>query len=167
MAFGLGPLQRRAQATNDILWLARTDHEAADHRVLLGPDVERADWLADERTWRLRASARAKAFLVRHPRRAAGAWRLLANLQRSVARERLERGLRLLSKGRVVVTDRLHGHILSMLMDIPQVLLDNSYGKLRGFYDAWTASSSNTSFCKTAEDAHEFARLEAEKRRWL
>ena len=34
-------------------------------------------------------------------------------------------GFMYLSRGRVVATDRLHGHILSTLMDIPHVLIDN------------------------------------------
>ena len=38
-----------------------------------------------------------------------------------------------------MVTDRLHAHILSLLLDIPHVVLDNSYGKVGGFVDAWTA----------------------------
>ncbi|WP_276524270.1 polysaccharide pyruvyl transferase family protein, partial [Enterobacter hormaechei] len=46
------------------------------------------------------------------------------------ARRRVERGLRLLSRGERIVTDRLHGHILSLLLGIPHVVLDNDYGKL-------------------------------------
>ncbi|NBD23598.1 polysaccharide pyruvyl transferase family protein [Paenibacillus glycinis] len=37
-----------------------------------------------------------------------------------------------------VQTSRLHGHILSCLMDKPNVLLDNSYGKNGNYYSAWT-----------------------------
>ena len=44
----------------------------------------------------------------------------------------------MLSTGGLVVTDRLHAHILSLLLDIPHVLLDNSYGKVAGFADQWT-----------------------------
>jgi pyruvyl transferase EpsO len=49
------------------------------------------------------------------------------------------RGLRLLSAGHVVVTERLHGHVLCLLAGIPHVVLDNSYGKVRAFVEAWTA----------------------------
>ena len=37
-----------------------------------------------------------------------------------------------------MVTDRLHGHILSLLLDLPNALVDNSYGKVRNFVDLWT-----------------------------
>ena len=53
-------------------------------------------------------------------------------------RERLRAGLHLLGAGELLVTDRLHGHIVALLAGVPQVLLDNSYGKLRGFWEAWT-----------------------------
>lgn len=39
-------------------------------------------------------------------------------------------------------TDRLHGHILSMLLSIPNSVYDNSYGKNRTYIDKWTAESN-------------------------
>jgi pyruvyl transferase EpsO len=36
-----------------------------------------------------------------------------------------------------VITDRLHGHILCTLLGIPHCVIDNSYGKIGGFADAW------------------------------
>jgi pyruvyl transferase EpsO len=39
---------------------------------------------------------------------------------------------------RNVQTSRLHGHILSCLMDKPNTLLDNSYGKNSNYYNTWT-----------------------------
>ncbi|TJY43450.1 exopolysaccharide biosynthesis protein [Cohnella pontilimi] len=40
---------------------------------------------------------------------------------------------------RTVQTSRLHGHILSCLMDKPHTLLDNSYGKNSNYYHTWTS----------------------------
>src|SRR3546814_1860808 len=54
------------------------------------------------------------------------------------ARARVQRGIAMLSQGRSVITDRLHGHILSTLLDIPHVTLDNSYRKIGNFIDVWT-----------------------------
>lgn len=39
---------------------------------------------------------------------------------------------------RTVQTSRLHGHILSCLMDKPNVLFDNAYGKNGRYYRTWT-----------------------------
>ncbi|MDG2035169.1 MAG: polysaccharide pyruvyl transferase family protein [Pseudomonadales bacterium] len=38
-------------------------------------------------------------------------------------------------------TDRLHGMILSQLLQIPTVMHDNSYGKNRRYFDAWFSES--------------------------
>lgn len=76
----------------------------------------------------------------------------------AMAMERVRAGCALLAHGRVVVTDRLHAHILSLLMGIPNVLLDNSYGKVRRFYDEWTSSSPLTHFAQTPEEAFAIAR---------
>ncbi|PJG85223.1 polysaccharide pyruvyl transferase family protein [Conservatibacter flavescens] len=38
----------------------------------------------------------------------------------------------------VVVTSRLHGHIFSCLLGIPNQVCDNSYGKNSGYYNQWT-----------------------------
>ena len=70
-----------------------------------------------------------------------------------LARQRLERGFDLLRSARVVVTDRLHGHILALLLGVPQILIGDRHGKLRGFYDAWTSSSSITRWAASPRDA--------------
>ncbi|OOH90348.1 polysaccharide pyruvyl transferase [Pasteurellaceae bacterium 15-036681] len=38
----------------------------------------------------------------------------------------------------LVVTSRLHGHIFSCLLEIPNEVCDNSYGKNLGYYNQWT-----------------------------
>lgn len=45
----------------------------------------------------------------------------------------------------VVVTSRLHGHILTCLLDVQSELLDNSYGKNSSYYYCWTKELINTS----------------------
>ena len=41
------------------------------------------------------------------------------------------------SRGETGVTDRLHAHILCLMMGIPNIPLDNSYGKLSTFVETW------------------------------
>ena len=41
-------------------------------------------------------------------------------------------------KHRLIITNRLHGHILCVLMGIPHVFLANSYHKNESFYQTWT-----------------------------
>ncbi len=48
-----------------------------------------------------------------------------------------------------VVTSRLHGHILSLLMGIPHIFLPNSYHKNTKFYENWTHIAP---FCEFVDD---------------
>eukprot|EP00761_Pharyngomonas_kirbyi_P009771 gb/GECH01009789.1/.p1 GENE.gb/GECH01009789.1/~~gb/GECH01009789.1/.p1 ORF type:complete len:384 (+),score=60.86 gb/GECH01009789.1/:1-1152(+) len=53
-------------------------------------------------------------------------------------------GFSMLARGQVVISDRLHGHIMSLLMGVPHVVLSNSYHKIRGMLDTWTGDSPIT-----------------------
>lgn len=48
----------------------------------------------------------------------------------------------------VIYTTRLHGCILALLLDKKIILLDNSYGKNRAYYDAWLKESANITLVK-------------------
>ena len=52
-------------------------------------------------------------------------------------------GIDFINSADVVYTTRLHGCILSLLLDKQIILLDNSYGKNKGFYEAWLKDSDN------------------------
>ncbi|MDB5492395.1 MAG: exopolysaccharide biosynthesis protein, partial [Micavibrio sp.] len=73
-----------------------------------------------------------------------------------LAQHRVTRGLRQLSLANFVVTDRLHSHILSLLLDKPHIALDNSYGKLSNFIAAWTSGASNAHSLGKLTDAVAF-----------
>lgn len=163
MAFALGPLSRPAAADHDIVWLLRRDIESAgDTSIAMGLDTIPVDWPADQDSVRLRLDH----FLVDQCCRRPLLWDwcspVLFPLYRGVlhglAGERVRRGCAMLSRGKVVVTDRLHGHILSLLLGIPHVLLDNRYGKLSGFYETWTKSSEIAHRAQTLDDAAALAR---------
>jgi exopolysaccharide biosynthesis predicted pyruvyltransferase EpsI len=156
MAFFLGPLRRRVEADLDCLYLLRTDHERIEwldsidlptgHMVL--------DWLEESsRAVRLVKAWAAARALTRF--QLTGAARRVVTYS-AVARHRVERGLRLLSRGRHVITDRLHAHILCLLLGIPHVCLDNTYGKLRRFRASWNTSLDGVGTATTLEDAKEW-----------
>jgi exopolysaccharide biosynthesis predicted pyruvyltransferase EpsI len=50
----------------------------------------------------------------------------------------------------LIITNRLHGHILSLLLGIPHILLANSYYKNESFYESWTAEIP---FCRFVKDS--------------
>ncbi len=71
------------------------------------------------------------------------------------AQARVERGLRLLARGELIVTDRLHGHILALLLGIPHVVLDNDYGKVGAYIAAWTQRSPLVRQARSSQAAAE------------
>jgi pyruvyl transferase EpsO len=134
MAFALGLLSRPCPPGDDVVIVGRRDHErlpgaGAASVPGLGPVV---DWGSEGL---LAAGLRRGLRLLLRP---TAAFRLRAHVWDALARRQVAAGVRLLSRGRVVLTDRLHGHILALQLRIPHVVVDNSYGKVSGFLDAWT-----------------------------
>lgn len=122
-AFALGR-QPRGDADCDLMMLMRTDAERVEHDpALLDGSAVVLDWLDDG------------------PLPPAQLGETRADHYHRLATARVGRGLALLSRGRRIVTDRLHAHILALLLDIPHVALDNDYGKLSAYIAAWTAAS--------------------------
>ena len=145
MAFALGALRKPVAADRDLVCLLRQDSESVGHAAAsTGLNAVAVDWLADDDSVRLRLDRFLANQLGRRPRLSDLCSALLVPLRRSVwdglARERVRRGCAMLGRGKVVITDRLHGHILCVLLGIQHVVLDNSYGKLAGFYETWGAN---------------------------
>jgi exopolysaccharide biosynthesis predicted pyruvyltransferase EpsI len=60
----------------------------------------------------------------------------------TVARRLLGSGVALLSRAEAAVTDRLHGHILCLLLRIPHVLIRDRFGKLDSFQSTWQTNAA-------------------------
>ncbi len=153
MAFCLGPLPRPVAPTTEVVWLARTDLESAHPAALPGSaGIAPVDWLTEHAPALLlmRQLGRTRIFRTRGLR---WLYEPLSWTYDWLARQRLRRGCRMLAAGRAVITDRLHGHILCLLLGIPHVLLDNSYGKVRSFYDTWTQGCELTRWCERPDEA--------------
>ena len=158
MAFYLGGIEREWQPDVDILWLRRDDRESAGGAVDVPSDVFVCDWL-DERVPTLRRiRTLLRPLAAREPRSLNLMNRALAATYERQARQRLREGCRLLSRGKVVITDRLHAHILCLLLGIPHVLLDNSYGKVRRVHEAWTADAALVRWAASPAEAVAVAR---------
>jgi exopolysaccharide biosynthesis predicted pyruvyltransferase EpsI len=165
MSLALGSLDRPISPVVKIVWLARGDIEVK-HASLppSGEHVERFDWVTDMPDIACSLDGLLRWPLVRYPRWVPWLRLAVTSNFRRLAKGRLARGLRLLARGRVVVTDRLHGCILSLLMGIPHVAMDNSYGKLRAFHATWTEGGTLTHWAESPEDALRQALLLANER---
>ena len=158
MAFYIGQLERVRQPDVGILWLRREDRERSGAAGPAPSDVLACDWLDDRVPIHRRARNVLRPFAAREPGRGFVLARALAVAYDLQARQRLRAGCHLLSRGRVVITDRLHAHILCLLLGIPHVLLDNSYGKVRRVHETWTAGAPQVRWATSPQEAIGIAR---------
>lgn len=159
MALYLGALSFKRVKDVDVLWLKRTDREAVpDNLGAVGSGMVVTDWLHPWPPAVRRLRETFQPLLMRHPRRLGVLRRYSEATFDYQARQRMKFGCALLSRGSVVVTDRLHGHILSLLLGIPHVVLDNSYGKVRQFHETWTKSMPHVRWAESPTDARAAAK---------
>ncbi len=161
-AFFLHDRLPRERPVVDIFALARTDKErvAADLRSLLsttGHSFEIDDWLDEPMTLSRRVAGRVWPRAFGRTTRVPGFFALLKAAWDAAAWARIRRGCRQLSRGRVVLTDRLHAHILSTMLGIPHVVLDNNYGKVQSFIASWTLGNPLVRRASTPAEAVEAA----------
>lgn len=146
MALGWSPAAKPYKGSRELVVLARQDREASiDLKRSLEGQLSPGDLVRD---WRLRGISRVLWLATRIPGRLA---RLNARLRASISlyhlvvfanhfnrSQNLRTGVRFLSRGHVVVTDRLHAHVLASLLSIPNVVVDNNYGKVSSIYYDYT-----------------------------
>ncbi|TFV60685.1 polysaccharide pyruvyl transferase [Mycobacterium sp. PS03-16] len=139
-AFALGALVRRPPRT-ELVVQARRDGEAASGQLA---DIPTVDWtqapMVSTRNlgWSL-ANVAGKSGRPR-PSRAAMTW---------FARRNLDHAVDILSQGRRLVTDRLHGHVIAVLCGIPHTVINDRHGKIEELWHAWTRRAPNVTFMPT------------------
>jgi exopolysaccharide biosynthesis predicted pyruvyltransferase EpsI len=159
MAFALDPLPVPGPADTDVVWLSRTDAEALASSAPVGVDgVKLLDWLDEPLTPLHERSESLSRQIESHPADWSIVLEDLVATYDAIARERLVRGCRILSQGRAVITDRLHGHVLCLLLGIPHVLLDNNYSKIRRFWQTWTRGCPLVNWASSTAEAVHLAR---------
>ena len=62
----------------------------------------------------------------------------------------IDDGVRLFSRYEHIMTDRLHGMILALLLNRRVTAIDNHYGKLSSYYDSWLRDIPNLTFRREA-----------------
>jgi pyruvyl transferase EpsO len=157
MAFSIGALQPAASEF-PVLAMLRADREkASDSDLSAYPDVPREDWITESaRSVRVsKAFGAGSAFVALKP-----AEMRLRKLD-AAAHNRFRRGIRQISRGRAIVTDRLHVHICSLLLGRPHAVLDNSYGKVRRFMNAFSGGTNLSYKATSLDDGIAWARRQA------
>ncbi|QQO20335.1 polysaccharide pyruvyl transferase family protein [Bradyrhizobium diazoefficiens] len=142
MAFCLGSQISRAEITRKLLLLLRTDHEKVE-RTRSRPLPSFAvveDWLTEQRglgKW-LFLKALLKTSLLVFKGRMPSELDARIRWFHLLASNRVTRGMNQVGSSAYVITDRLHTHIFCVLLNVPHSVLDNNYGKISTFVDAWS-----------------------------
>ncbi len=161
-ALRLPPQPRSAPPVHDIIWLARDDLEGAGFSA--PGDVAVFDWPHhDPAGKRLLLPGR----IFSRARKMAPALGTIANTQiinsyNRFARYVLASGNRRLDTGKVLVTDRMHPHLLAALRSQHSVLLPDRFGKNRAVYDYSSSKYDTVHWADTPHEALERARELAE-----
>lgn len=153
LAFGLGGRPSPSRRRRRILWLARGDAWRRHEPPPEDRDLVVSDWPRERPSIR-RTYVRVLSSWIRRGRaRGTRVRTALSAAYDPLARWRVERGLAWLSREAVVVTDRLHGHVLAMLTGTPHVLLDDATGKVRAFHDAFSRGVAGIVWADDAAEA--------------
>lgn len=155
MAFAMGPLKTIGEPIFPILAMLRDDKEkAAADGAHPATNIPVEDWIAEEQGPVTAAARKGVLAALSTFDRAA----IRIGKYHAMAEQRLARGVRQISRGEIIITDRLHVHIVSLLLGKPHAALDNSYGKISGFRDAFPEPAGLTFSTRSFAEAEAWAR---------
>jgi exopolysaccharide biosynthesis predicted pyruvyltransferase EpsI len=156
MAFCIGAIRPPAEPEFPVLAMLREDKEKVDRSGSGTGTIPVEDWITESAA-EVR-KAKALGIISALPSLNWNAIRFAR--YDSAANNRMARGVRQLARARVVVTDRLHVHIISLLMGKPHAVLDNSYGKIARFMAAFSGGTDLAYRATSLDDALEWARAQ-------
>ncbi|MCA1495213.1 MULTISPECIES: polysaccharide pyruvyl transferase family protein [unclassified Bradyrhizobium] len=158
MAFALGSVNKVGRSNGRTLFLLRTDIEKAQTSSLkqtsIPPNGDVADWIEEPR-WTTAAAIGRALITSGVPQLVKGGRRRqwMMDFYKRKAELRFLRGITLLSAYDQIVSDRLHVHIVSSLLGIPHIVLDNNYGKISGIIDAFSTDWQGVRRASTLDEA--------------
>lgn len=138
MAFCIPPenLHRYLRPTKNLtLYVKRKDKELCKENISFSPSFNlfQSDWPSYEQaTWE------EKGLKFAHKLRHLGLSSIIDLYSSNILRPQLIRkGIEFVSQYKEIYTTRLHVFILSILLEKPCTIIDNSYGKNSAFYETW------------------------------
>jgi len=163
MAFGVEVGRLKQYMTGDnqgILYLKRTDKELASNgpplRAKLLAAAEVRDWPDMESPPKCWGRFHRLDRLADEVGERRGLYRLSLKIMqladwyyhRRCRKQLILHGVRFLSRYRDIYTTRLHGGILSILLDKGVTIIDNSYGKNSNFFKTWLSDTEGVKLWK-------------------
>jgi exopolysaccharide biosynthesis predicted pyruvyltransferase EpsI len=158
------PPAARPAAGRSVLVIARADREGVSGLASVpagsvpGATLNVTDWSSHRKDYAWRANRQAVRMQHRIPLLQGPTFQ--AGLRRRLKRINdinIVEGSALYSGVTGAIVDRLHAHILAAMLDVPHVILDNNYGKIRSVYDLYTYQLSTAHYAKSLPEALEIA----------
>jgi exopolysaccharide biosynthesis predicted pyruvyltransferase EpsI len=159
VAFALHSIRSERQPQIPILRLARTDHEGGELAAARVPEGLETDWPIHGDSGVL-ARRRSLSALLALERRIGSVVPdgVRTGMCRIAASATAQGAADLVSGANVVVSDRLHAHILCTLLGIPHVMVDTRYGKVGSFVETWMPNEELVQVAGSPREAIELAR---------
>lgn len=170
MALGYEPPVSNNSSGDALLIIARQDKEAMSGLHEVGADwvpgitTVKTDWHSEgwlAVRWELaRRAMKVQHRLVRYRRRI----KWIPTFPQSVVQRlifalndiNIAGALRLYATSRVVVVDRLHAHVLAILLGINHVALDNNYRKIGAVFEDYTGQFSTARYATDVAEARQY-----------
>jgi pyruvyl transferase EpsO len=166
VAFAAGPLEVSRQPKHPVICIARRDQEGGELCAVRLSDGRQVDWTGRGGASIMIKCAPILMMLALEQRlgRLMGA-SLRMSLCKVFADVTVEHAKALVSSAEVIVSDRLHAHVLCMMLGIPHVMVDTRYGKISSFINTWTVDSELVELASSPKEAVEIARSLAARQR--
>ncbi|MBK0002096.1 polysaccharide pyruvyl transferase family protein [Erwinia sp. S38] len=137
--WGVFPTQVKENIKKDTLWMIRKDIEETNLSSLEGkPDISQYEDWKDICTNKDRNAMRILINLEKVNKSVSSGVVPVSKIWGSYTDKLVDRVNEYFMSHDLVVTSRMHGHILCCLLGVKTKLLDNSYGKNSTYFDAWT-----------------------------
>lgn len=160
MAFSIGKLAPQSSVEFPVLAMLREDKEI--NADLVGNsttlnNIPCEDWITENKY--LVKKAKFKGYLKSAS--TLDQQRCFASSLHAAAENRFARGIKQISRGERIVTDRLHVHICSLLLGKQHAVLDNSYRKINNFISAFYPESELVYRATSLNDAIDWSTRES------
>lgn len=165
------PIARAAEPPPvDVMVIRRADRDSDIWQLPDGVTTDSCDWWLSDRDLRMMRLLRLPGRAGRKvPQLAVPLAGLRAAGYRRAAGLAVDQAVRLVSRGRVLVTDRMHAAVMGAMLGIPTVALDLAYGtasqgqvlgrlhegKISAAFDCWLGEFPNAHLCRDPDSIAE------------
>ena len=157
MAFCIGKIEPAAPQFPVLAMLRQDKEQVGTVDFSAYPDIPKEDWITESRSKVRVAKALGAASALLHLTPSEMRLRKLD----AAANNRFQRGISQISRGKAIVTDRLHVHICSLLIGRSHAVLDNNYGKIRRFMNAFSGGTDLSYKATSLDDGIRWAKEQA------